>query len=263
MTKTPPAPPPPPEPENPFVPEPPKRSSRLPVVILTALLVVTVVALGVVTAQLLGLRAEPVNPSSNQQQPVQVTNEAITVGSASAKVTVDLYVDYMCPYCGAFDRMNGPDLAARVADGTILLRLHPMSFLDQASGGTAYSTRAANAVVTVAKFAPAQLMAFHMKMFELQPMEGTPGLTDAQIVDAATEVGVPADVSARFASLAEQAWVAAATEADFKAVTGTPTVMVNGAKLGGNLYQPGVITQALAQVGQSPAPSSPSPSPSS
>ena len=256
MTMTPPAPPPLPEPENPFTlhPSQPPKRSRLPVIVLTALLVVTVVALGIVTAQLLGMRVEPVNQSSNVQ-PVQVTDVAVAIGSPSAATTVDLYVDYMCPYCGTFDRMNGPDIAAKVADGEILFRLHPMSFLDQASGGTMYSTRAANAVVTVARFAPEKFLAFHMELFELQPMEGTPGLTDAQLVDAATSVGVPANVSARFSALAEQAWIASATQADFAVVTGTPTVMINKMKVNVNLYQPGAIIQALAQAAANPSPS--------
>ena len=253
----PPAPLPPNEPINPFAqtpPPPPRRPSRLPVIVLTVLLAITLVALGVVTAQLAGLA--PTSPllvggptAKAISQPVAVTADAVTIGSATAPATVDLYVDYMCPFCGTFDRMNGPAIAAGVEDGTVLLRLHPMSFLDNASGGTQYSTRAANAVVTVAKLAPGNVLAFHMELFVMQPMENTPGLTDDNLAEIAASVGVPADVVAKLSAGENKAWVATATEADFAAgITGTPTVMVNGTKLGGSLYQPGALTEALANA---------------
>ena len=237
---------------TPAQPPRPSRSSRLPVIVLSLLLAAALVALGVVTAQLLGTgKAAPPagEPAQTSSQPVTVTADAITIGSATAPATVDLYVDYMCPYCGTFDRMNGPEIAAGVEDGTVLLRLHPMSFLDQASGGTRFSTRAASAVVTVAKLAPGSFLAFHVELFTMQPMENTPGLTDEQIAALAKGAGVGDDVVAQLSSGANDAWVASATQAAFNSgVTGTPTVLVNGTKVEGNLYQPGALTQALARA---------------
>lgn len=76
-----------------------------------------------------------------------------------------------------------------VDDGTVLLRIHPMNFLDDASLGTKYSTRAANAFVTVWKAEPDKALAFNKLLFANQPKENTTGLTDAQIAQIASQAG--------------------------------------------------------------------------
>ena len=114
----------------------------------------------------------------------------ITVGQTGAPVRVSLYQDYMCPFCGRFDDTNGDELNRLVAEGTIQLEIHPMSFLDRASNGTRYSTRAANAFVTAAKADPDSAMAFNDALFANQPTEGGNGLTDDQIATLATAAGV-------------------------------------------------------------------------
>lgn len=86
--------------------------------------------------------------------PAHLENQAFAVGRARAPVTLDLYYDYMCPACGAFEHTNSNDLTRLIDDGTLRVDLHVMSFLDQLSQGTEYSTRAANAYATVVNSAP-------------------------------------------------------------------------------------------------------------
>jgi protein-disulfide isomerase len=171
---------------------------------------------------------------------------AIPVGEADAPVTVEIYFDYMCPACGRFEAANGAELDRLVEEGVARVELRPISFLDEQSGGTEYSTRAANALATVADLAPAQVWDLHGSLYRQQPAEGTEGLSDAQIADVAADAGVPAGVLARFTDGRFRPWVASATQQAFDSgVEGTPTVKIDGAVFDGDVYTPGPLTEAI------------------
>jgi len=172
---------------------------------------------------------------------------AIAVGKPGAPVTLEVYLDYMCPYCGRFERVNGAELDRMLADGTVSLKLYPLAFLDKASAGTRYSTRAANAVATVADRAPDKVVAFNNALFARQPAEGGPGLSDNQIGTLAADAGVSPDVVGLFTDSIFEPWVAGSTTAVFETgITGTPTVKINGKVFKGDLYTVGPLTQAVA-----------------
>jgi protein-disulfide isomerase len=171
---------------------------------------------------------------------------AIAVGRADAPVKVEVYLDYMCPFCGRFEQANGDELDRLVADGTVRLELHPLSFLDRLSSGTKYSTRAANAFATVADRAPDKIMAFHRALYGRQPAEGTAGLSNDEIAIVASGVGVPQNVVNTFPERIFEPWVAASTAAAFNGgVSGTPTVKINGNLFKGDLYTVGPLTEAI------------------
>ncbi|GAA1745036.1 DsbA family protein [Luedemannella helvata] len=174
------------------------------------------------------------------------TGGALTVGQAGAPVRVEIYLDYMCPYCGRFERANAGELNRLVADGTVRLELYPLAFLDRMSQGSEYSTRAANAVATVADRAPDKVLAVNQALYEHQPEEGTTGLTDDQIATLARDAGVPGEVVAAFHENRFRSWIAVSTEKVLSGdVTGTPTVKINGTVFKGDLYTAGPLTQAI------------------
>lgn len=179
--------------------------------------------------------------------PTGVTdNGAISLGKAEAPVKLEVYLDYMCPYCGRFELANGEEISRLVAEGTVRLELHPLAFLDRMSDGTRYSTRTANAVVTVADKAPDKALAFSNALFARQPAEGSKGLTNDEIAELAGGAGVPQDVIAQFSAETFQPWVAKYTELAFDSgITGTPTVKINGEVYKGDLYTAGPLTQAI------------------
>ena len=171
---------------------------------------------------------------------------AISVGRADAPVTVRIYFDYMCPACGMFESANGEELSRLVDDGTAKLELRPISFLDEQSSGSEYSTRTANAIATVADGAPDKVWAMHSALYANQPKEGGEGLTDDQIADLATSAGVPTPVVDRFTNGKFRPWVASTTQDAFASgVKGTPTVQIQGQAFDGDLYTPGPLTQAI------------------
>lgn len=171
---------------------------------------------------------------------------ALAIGTAAASVKLQVYLDYMCPFCGRFERANSAEIERLVADGTVNLELYPLAFLDRMSQGTKYSTRTANAVATVADRAPEKLLAFHAALFTRQPDEGSRGLSDGEIAGLAREAGVPPEVVDAFAARTFEPWIAKFTAAAFDSgITGTPTVKINGKKFDGDLYQVGPLTEAI------------------
>ena len=174
---------------------------------------------------------------------------AIRFGKDDAKVTVTVYADFMCPYCGQFERANGEALRSAVTAGTIALDIHPMSFLDPQSAGSKYSTRAANAFVTIAETDPDAALRFNQLLFANQPTEGSTGLSDQQLATFATQAGAPSAVVATFGEQRFVPWIEKITQQAFDSgITGTPTVRINGQAFTGDLYTPGPLTRAIQQA---------------
>jgi protein-disulfide isomerase len=198
--------------------------------------IITYVAVGLGAIALIGgIIWAVLTYSSQAPKPIAVkvnTEYTVLAGKPEAPVIIDIYQDYICPYCGQTERANQADLAALVASGQAAVRIHPMNFLDGASKGTKYSTRAANALVSVAKAEPDKIMAFNSALFANQPAENTTGLTDAEIANLATQAGVTKATIDTFASLTYADFVTSSNSAAFAdGITGTPTVLVNGAEV--------------------------------
>lgn len=178
--------------------------------------------------------------------PANIEAGKFSVGDTDAPVTLDLYYDYMCPACGAFESTNGEDLSRLIDQGTIRVNLHVMAFLDEQSQGTEYSTRAGNAYATVVDAAPDKVWAFHNALYANQPHEGTEGLSDDQIASIAVGAGVPVDVVETFTEGVHRGWIAQSTQDAFDAgVTSTPTVKINGDMFTDDWSTPGELTKAI------------------
>ncbi len=171
---------------------------------------------------------------------------AVVVGKDSAPVTVTVYADFMCPWCGKFERANGDALAGAVDAGTVKLEIHPMAFLDDLSAGTRYSSRAANAFVTLANDDPAVAFRFHRLLYTYQPEENSTGLSDARLVELAREAGATPAMTAGFASQTYAPWIARATQQAWDdGVTGTPTVKIDGRTFDGDMFTAGPLAAAI------------------
>ncbi|HEX4816342.1 DsbA family protein [Nonomuraea sp. NPDC049480] len=193
-----------------------------------------------------GNGSSPAAQGSGKAPAIATAGGALAVGNAVAPVKLEVYLDYMCPYCGRFEQANSGELDKLVADGTVRLELYPLSFLDQASSGAKYSTRAANAVATVADRAPDKVLALNTALFAKQPAEGSRGLSDDEIATLARNAGVPADVVAAFTGRSFESWIATSTKAVFDTgISGTPTVKINGKVFEGDLYTAGPLTAAV------------------
>lgn len=170
--------------------------------------------------------------------------EAGYLSVGSGPDVVDVYFDPMCPYCQQFETANGDQLAALVSDGSITLRLHSLTFLDRASLGTEYSSRASAALTCQATLNPDATLDYLAALFANQPGENTEGLSDDQLVALA---GTGSSIAGCVASGDYQAWSQANTElalngpipdAEITQIQGTPTALVNGSVYSGGLTDP-------------------------
>jgi protein-disulfide isomerase len=155
---------------------------------------------------------------------------ALPMGNVEAPVEVTVYEDFLCPFCGQFENRSRGLLKAYAAAGDVSVRYHVVSILDHASTDD-YSTRAANALAAVLDTSGQETaVVFHDLLFDHQPAEGGPGLSDAQLVDLAVEAGADEQkVTAAIESLKFRPWVVNSTDAASTAgVTSTPTVTVDG-----------------------------------
>ncbi len=159
--------------------------------------------------------------------PADVTEEGDGILVGHGPVRVDAFIDFLCPFCRRFELSSGPTLARLVGDGQVSLVYHPMNFLDQAST-TGYSTRAAAASGCASD--GGRFVEFAHALFENQPPEGGPGLSDAELAG----IG-------RSAGLADGAFTACVSDAPYLdwspyvtaraialGVEATPTVVVAG-----------------------------------
>jgi protein-disulfide isomerase len=206
---------------------------------------VTFSTLGVVVIGLVVLLIWVVVPALSKKAAAS-GSYGLTIGADAAPATVDIYQDFMCPYCGQFERAQASDLKSLVDAGSVKVVFHVMNFLDSSSNGAKYSTRAADAFVTVVKQQPSAALAFDLALYSNQPKEGTSGLTDAQIADFARSAGVSDAVVATFANQPNLDFVVKSNQAAFdEGIQSTPTVKINGTEWKGDLYTAGAFKTAI------------------
>ncbi|MFT4234177.1 MAG: thioredoxin domain-containing protein [Microbacterium sp.] len=202
-----------------------KKLNLFPIVV-SGIVVLAVVVLVVVLVWMKGMaNANAEGPDSDI---VAADTGAITFGSGDT--TVDTYVDFMCPNCGAFEQAYGAALQSTAEEGDLTLNIHPVAILDAASQGTEFSTRAANAMYCVAESNPDAALDFFNAMYANQPEENSTGLTDDEIIQYATDAGADGAASC----ITDQTYadyVTAQTKAmpaQTDGTHGTPTIAIDG-----------------------------------
>lgn len=170
-------------------------------------------------------------PAGGKPTPTDVTKHADTVNIVT-------YIDLQCPFCQAFEQTNAEQLGTWVSSGAATLEVHPISILDNASQGTRYASRAANAMACVAQYDPNSFFQASTAMYASQPPESTPGLTNKEIASVIAQAGVTnLDVVKCINDEKFKQWVTDATartsvgpipNSELARVGSTPTVLVNG-----------------------------------
>lgn len=165
--------------------------------------------------------------------PATAAGGVVTAGSGP--IVVDVYEDFLCPVCERFEERYGQELAAALGEGRITVRYHAVSILDERTDPPGYSTRAANASLCATQ--AGVFPAYHARLFDEQPAEGSAGLTDEQLVAFGTELGV--DLGACVTGAVNGADVVAVSDAaraepaarNAEGQFGTPTVLLGGARV--------------------------------
>ncbi|MFF0311787.1 DsbA family protein [Streptosporangium sp. NPDC004379] len=149
----------------------------------------------------------------------------IVVGAGP--VTVDVFLDFLCPFCRRFEESAGPVVERLAVDGVASVVYHPMGFLDSLSPDR-YSSRAAAASGCAAD--AGRFVEYARVLFGSQPAEGGPGLSDEELVEAGEAAGVE---SGSFGGCVRSGvyseWVGFVTAMAGRAgVEATPSVLVDG-----------------------------------
>jgi protein-disulfide isomerase len=236
-----------------------KREKRNKLLIITGI-VVLVTIIGVSVASILFQAGRPGLAGADAPAGADASGGIVVgvggVGEPTAQAPeVRVYSDFICPFCGLFETTNGPMLEELRASGEATVIYHPVAFLDNFSNGTKYSTRAAQAAAVVADAAPERFTDFWLALFENQPPENTPGLSDDEIAALAVAVGVPQEVADTFVDGRFTRWVASASSqaTDDLPRPATPTVLINGSLFEADWQDPENLRQAILDAGPAPA----------
>ncbi|AXL12851.1 protein-disulfide isomerase [Microbacterium foliorum] len=193
--------------------------------------------------------------------------------TTSSTVDIHIYVDYLSPDAGEFERANARQLVNWISEGAATVTYHPVALLTASSNGTKYSLRSAAAAACVATHSPAQFYAFNHDLLDDQPEVNTDGFSDAQLADIAGAVGSDNVKSVR-SCIEDQDYVTWAKDATSRALEGplvgsddlvltaAPMIVVNGEAYVGALDDPSEFSQFVLTVASDAYYATETPSPS-
>ena len=190
--------------------------------------------------------------AANDQGGFLISSQGLGKPVAKAP-TVEIYMDFMCPGCGALHRGLDSTLTGLVDAGQINLVIYPMSFMDRLSTDN-YSTRTGTATIYVAQHDPDHLLPFIANLYakDFQPDESDyHPVSNDKIRQQAIKAGVDPKVADQAVKGHYRAWIKAMDaytplrkelwnpSGSNKGQMTTPTVRING-----NYWELGNLSQA-------------------
>lgn len=151
------------------------------------------------------------------------TNPNLALGDADAPVTMVMFTEFQCPYCGKFARDTQPELIERFVDeGTLRLEWRDLPYLGAESTIAAKAGRAAAA--------QERFWDFQEAMFADQAPPNSGAHTKDNLAAVADGLGMDA---ARFREDMASAEAMSSIQADIDegvgvGITGTPAFVING-----------------------------------
>lgn len=109
------------------------------------------VGLAVVVAVVGGILWQMFKPLPPIDDSVLAENASFIVGERTAPETIDVFEDFRCPHCKAFEANSGAKIQAKVTEGKLRVRYHVLNILDGESKSGDFSSRGAGAILCVAR----------------------------------------------------------------------------------------------------------------
>jgi protein-disulfide isomerase len=152
------------------------------------------------------------------------TASGVRVGADTAKVKMDLWVDYSCPHCQEFEATNDAAITSLVASGKLAVTYHNIQIV------TDYGTQAGGASACMAVHDPNAWPAFNAALYANHSAE-TDSWTSSDLTRFAAANGGGDATQKCITDGTYRSWITANTAASAKAdVTGTPTMLIDGKK---------------------------------
>ncbi len=147
------------------------------------------------------------------------------LGSADAKVVIDYWADYQCPFCAKFAQETIPLLTPYIADGTVALVHRDYAFIGPESSDAAIAVRCAG---REGKYWP-----MHDAVYAAQDGENEGAFARDRLAAIGASIGLDGSkLEACFADRSLLAEVLADTAAGVRTgIESTPTADVNGKPL--------------------------------
>ncbi len=246
----------PPQPDQPqyygppqYVPgPPPPKKSRTGWVLFAVIAVLALVAAGVAAVIVLRHKNTPVGgvaetsssaadagPTPLRSIRLAAPNVVTKPGSSEPKVTLTVYEDFLCPFCGRFEQVYGPTISTLIADGQAAVDYTMVSILGRGDLKS-YSVRAGAAAYCVADAGTAAFQRFHAALFAHQPSEMADSYpSDDELVAQAKEAGAPDSVAECITGGKYRDMVNNAVKS--AGINSTPTVLLNGTDIGDAVLQ--------------------------
>ena len=181
---------------------------------------------------------------------------AWTAADADKIPMLQIWEDFQCPACGAFETASGSALKELIDAGKVRVEYRPTIFLDQklqaqntAAGNPNSSQRATLAFGCAVDANAAD--GFHAGVFKAQPATEGGGYSNDDLSAIAESAGITADALTTFndclTSEKYAGWVSNSYAAfDSEGVSSTPTGILNGQEITGDvLFDPAKLTAAI------------------
>lgn len=179
---------------------------------------------------------------------------AIIVGDPNAHDTIEIFVDYQCPYCQQWEKVPGAELYAQALKpgSGLQIQQYTLAFLGETSSDLnppGASARAGNAALCVVDADGQEtFVKFSQSLYATADPTEPPGqFPTKQLKQLAKAAGASDAALACIDDERFVPYVAATTQAAFaRGVGGTPTVVVNGQQIA-NAYSDPALDTILAQ----------------
>ncbi len=144
--------------------------------------------------------------------------------------TLDVFEDFQCPACAAFEARLGPTIDELATAGKVEVVYHVKNFLDDNLRNDS-STRAGNAAFCAAD--AGKFVEYHSQLFANQPATEGDGFSDQTLTGIATAVGISGEELDTWETCYQAGryddYIDSVERASFEdGVRGTPTVRING-----------------------------------
>lgn len=173
-----------------------KRDTRITIAIVSVVAVVAIVVIGgmIWTANSKNEtdgEAIAAVESDFGDQPERRDGMVAVTGAEDASTTIDVYADFLCPACGAFEEQYGSQINSMVEQGQLQVRTHMVPMLTEQSSPPGYSLDAANAALLAAD--EGEFTAFHDSLFASQPGEGKRAYDKDQLIELGRDLGITSE----------------------------------------------------------------------
>lgn len=184
-----------------------------------------------VTGYLVYVNTRPVGEFVTVEQDNYAFADGKALGPKDARVTIQVFSDFQCPYCGLFARDTERQLINQyVATGQARLEYRHFIVIDGNVGGSE-SRRAAEASECASE--QGEFWDFHAMVFANQQGEGRGAFSDRRLTAFAEALGL--DMAEFNACFSNKRYAADVGEDESLGrslgVSGTPTVFVNGQRI--------------------------------